>query len=94
MSAGDPKRTSAPHAHHPFKVLVSISLARIGMLERLGNALYWLGCILAAILIAVSVYVFATDATGLGIAMSIAYALTAVVVWLLGWVFRYVLSGS
>ena len=30
------------------------------MLERLGNALYWLGCILAAILIAVSVYVFAT----------------------------------
>lgn len=63
------------------------------MLERLGSALYWLGCILA-ILIAVSVYVFATDSTGLGVAMSIAYALTAVVVWLLGWVFRYVLSGS
>ena len=81
MSANDPKRISAPHAHHPFKVLVSISQAR-------------LGCILAAILIAVSVYVFATDSTGLGIAMSIAYALTAVVVWLLGWVFRYVLSGS
>ena len=39
------------------------------MLERLGNAL---GCIVAAILIAVSVYVFATDSTGLGIAMSIA----------------------
>ena len=55
------------------------------MLERLGNALYWLSCILAAILIAVSVYVFATNSTGLGIAMSIAYALTAVVVWLLGW---------
>ena len=88
--------TQSGHQHLTRTTLSKcwFSQARVGMLERLGNALYWLGCILAAILIAVSVYVFATDSTGLGIAMSIAYALTAVAVWLLGWVFRYVLSGS
>jgi hypothetical protein len=64
------------------------------MLARLGNAIYWLGCILAVLLIAVSIYDFATDSTGVGIAMGIALALTAAVAWLLGWAFRYVLSGS
>ena len=60
------------------------------MLSKLGNALYWLGCGMALALFFVSLYVYLTDATPLGIAM----ALTAVVVWLLGWAFRYVLSDT
>lgn len=64
------------------------------MLSRLGNALYWLACGLAVALFFVSLYVFLTDTTALGIAMTITIALTAVVVWLLGWAFRYALSGT
>jgi hypothetical protein len=64
------------------------------MLSKLGNALYWLGRGMALALFFVSLYVYLTDATPLGIAMAIAIALTAVVVWLLGWAFRYVLSGT
>jgi uncharacterized BrkB/YihY/UPF0761 family membrane protein len=64
------------------------------MFSKLGNALYWLGCGMALALFFVSLYVYLTDATPLGIAMAIAIALTAVVVWLLGWAFRYVLSDT
>jgi uncharacterized BrkB/YihY/UPF0761 family membrane protein len=64
------------------------------MLSKLGNALYWLGCGMALALFFVSLYVYLTDATPLGIAMAIAIAVTAVVVWLLGRAFRYVLSGT
>jgi CBS-domain-containing membrane protein len=64
------------------------------MLSRLRNALYWLACGLAVALFFVSLYVFLTDTTALGIAMAITIALTGVVVWLLGWAFRYALSGT
>jgi hypothetical protein len=64
------------------------------MLSKLGNALYWLGCGMALALFFVSLYVYLTDATPLGIAMAIAIALTAGVVWLLGWAFRHVLSDT
>ena len=64
------------------------------MLSKLGNALYWLGGGVALALFFVSLYVFLTDTTAVGIAMAITIALTDVVVWLLGWAFRYALSGT
>jgi hypothetical protein len=54
----------------------------------------WLACGVAMALFFVSLYVFLTDTTALGIAMAVTVALTAVVVWFLGWAFRYTLSST
>jgi hypothetical protein len=57
------------------------------MLARLGSVLYWLGCIVAAVFIAEAQY--RKDGYG----TVIGFAVGALIVWLIGRAFRYVLAG-
>lgn len=64
------------------------------MLARLGNVVYWLGCILAAATVAFWVVLVHTTNDGrdaFGVAL---FAIVAVGFWLIGRAFRYVLSGN
>jgi hypothetical protein len=59
--------------------------------QRLGDVLYWFGCGIAVVALGSGVYVFIdTNASGLLIVFGVA----AVVIWLIGRAFRYVLSGE
>ena len=66
------------------------------MLARLGNLLYWFGCIVAAVIIATGAAVWFGEAQyrkdGYGIVIGSAVA--ALIVWLIGRAFRYVLAGT
>jgi hypothetical protein len=66
------------------------------MLARLGNVLYWLGCIVAAVIIAAGVAEWFGEAQyrtdGYGIV--IGFAVAALVIWLIGRAFRYVLASA
>jgi hypothetical protein len=64
------------------------------MRTTLGDILYWVGCISAVLLIGFGAYAFFTYKGGPGVAMGIACALTAVALWLIGWVLRHVVSGT
>jgi hypothetical protein len=66
------------------------------MLARLGNIIYWLGCIVAALVIAAGTAEWFSEAQyrtrGYGIV--IGFAVAALIVWLIGRAFRYVLAGT
>jgi uncharacterized SAM-binding protein YcdF (DUF218 family) len=66
------------------------------MLARLGNVLYWLGCIVAAVIIAAGIAEWFGEAQyrtdGYGIV--IGFAVAALIAWLIGRGFRYVLAGT
>jgi len=64
------------------------------MRTKLGDILYWVGCISAVLLIGFGAYAFFTDKSGPGVAMGIACALTAIALWLIGWVLSHVVSGT
>jgi hypothetical protein len=65
------------------------------MVARLGNVLYWLGCILAGLFIVGGVAEWFGEARyrpdGYGII--IGFAVVAFIIWLIGRACRYVLSG-
>jgi hypothetical protein len=65
------------------------------MLGRLGNVLYWLGCITAGLTMAVGGFmVYADGGRSEDIFMLIVFGLIALAVWLLGRACRYVLAGT
>jgi hypothetical protein len=65
------------------------------MLARLGNVLYWFGCIVAAVLLAAGAAEWFGEAQyrkdGYGIVVG--FAVAALIIWLIGRAFRYVLAG-
>jgi hypothetical protein len=64
------------------------------MTERLGNVLYWAGCIIAALLAAGAAWVAWTEAREeRDLFFAIFIFTPAVVAWLLGRACRYVLAG-
>lgn len=63
------------------------------MAARLGNVLYWLGCVVGAIFLAVLGFVAINPGEGAALWMLI-YALLAVSAWLLGRAIRYILAGT
>jgi hypothetical protein len=64
------------------------------MLTRLGNALYWLGCILAALIIAAAIVEWFRDAQyhRNGWVIIFEFAVFAFIVWAIGRLLRYILS--
>jgi len=66
------------------------------MLPRLGNVLYWLGCILAALIMAAAIVVWFGGAQYRpnGWVIIFEFVVFALVVWLIGRMCRYVLSGT
>jgi len=66
------------------------------MLARLGNVLYWLGCILAAVLITggIALWIGEGQSSPNGYYILSGFAVVALVVWLIGRACRYVLSGT
>jgi hypothetical protein len=67
------------------------------MLNRLANAFYWLGALIAALSLLLSVYLYyeyqAGGAVGDGNLASYVMAAFAFVAYGTGWVFRYVVTG-
>jgi hypothetical protein len=57
-------------------------------LARLGNILYWLGCIVAVALIGLAVWIWAEAAQ---VGTAIVFAILGVIAWLIGRVCRYAL---
>jgi predicted membrane protein len=66
------------------------------MLVRLGHALYWLCCLLAAIIVVFGIVAWFDrfSATPNGLAVMLVFAAAAAIVWGLGRACRYVLSGN
>ena len=64
------------------------------MLVRLGNVLYWLGCILAALIIAAAIAEWFRDAQDRpnGWVIIFEFAVFAFILWLIGRMRRYMLS--
>jgi hypothetical protein len=63
-------------------------------LVRLGNVIYWLGCLLAAVIIAAAIPEWFRDAQyhRNGWVIIFEFAVFAVIVWLIGRLCRYILS--
>jgi hypothetical protein len=65
------------------------------MATRLGNVIYWLGCVIAALILAADAAEWFGEAQyrsdGLPVVLVIAVA--AAIVWVIGRAFRYVLAG-
>jgi hypothetical protein len=66
------------------------------MAERIGNVLYWLGCIIAALVaaIGIGVYVVEGHGRGDGMMMLVVFLILAFIPWLIGRALRYILSGA
>jgi hypothetical protein len=62
------------------------------MIERLGDVLYWAGCIIALVLAACAAFVWVKAGDG-SAGFAVFVAIPAVVAWLIGRACRYVLSG-
>jgi hypothetical protein len=64
------------------------------MAARIGNVLYWLGCILAALTAAAGVAVYAVEGHGRGdgIGILIGFLVAAIIPWLIGRALLYVLA--
>jgi hypothetical protein len=64
------------------------------VLSRIGDALYWLGCILAAIVVVWGfVFFFGGDHAGDPYLFSVV-AIAAFAIWVIGRALRYILSGK
>jgi multisubunit Na+/H+ antiporter MnhG subunit len=66
------------------------------MVARLGNALYWAGCVLAILIIGFGILAFFNDpiaARRPGLVMVVT-ATSSVVIWLVGRAIHYVLTGT
>jgi hypothetical protein len=59
-------------------------------LARLGNVLYWLGCIVAVTLIGLAVWIWVDAAQG----AAIVFGILGVIAWLIGRVCRYALTAD
>jgi hypothetical protein len=68
----------------------------ISVAERLGNVLYWLGCIVAALVAGIGVFVYVAEGKvrSDGLMMLIVFLVLAAVPWLIGRALRYVLSAT
>ena len=66
------------------------------MLARLGNVLYWLGCIVAALLVIGGFALWFSEGRYRpdGYNVLIGFGVVAFVVWLIGRACRYVLAGT
>jgi hypothetical protein len=60
------------------------------MLERLANVIYWLGCALSALVLAITVLLFVQSGD---IYMAIFFVVIAVLIWVAGRAIRYILIG-
>ena len=65
------------------------------MLSRLGNVLYWIGCIVGLICVAIALLgaVAANESTANRITIAVLAGVVGLVAWLIGWACRYVLAG-
>jgi len=65
------------------------------MLGRLGNVLYWAGCIFSVIIVGVGLYIWSVEpnARKEPLVFILVIGGLAVVGWAIGWAFRYVLAG-
>jgi hypothetical protein len=66
-------------------------LPHMDWLARLGNVLYWLGCIAAVALIGLAVWIWVDDAQG---GTAIVFGTLGVIAWLIGSVCRYALTAD
>jgi hypothetical protein len=62
------------------------------MITRLGNVLYWAGCVLAAVVLALGAWV-SLEGREVGYVLGAAIGLAAII-WLVGRACRYVLAGN
>jgi hypothetical protein len=64
------------------------------MAARIGNVLYWLGCIVAALIVmgGIAVYVVEGHGRSDGIGVTIGFFVVAFIAWLIGRALLYVLS--
>jgi len=60
-------------------------------LARLGEGLYWLGCIFAAALIGLAVWILVADAQ---VGTAIVFATLGTIAWIIGRVCRYALTAD
>ena len=60
------------------------------MVERLGNVLYWLGCILAGLTVLVGTGMFWRNG---GVEVFLIVCFAALIIWVIGLALRYVLRG-
>jgi len=65
------------------------------MAARLGDVIYWLGCIVAALLLVVAAAEWLGEGQyrSDGLTVCLAIGVSAVIPWLVGRAFRYVLAG-
>jgi hypothetical protein len=66
----------------------------ISMLARLGNALYWLGCIVGALLVGLGVWVWFLREHHGDVGTVIMLTTFAIAFWLIGRACRYILAGT
>jgi hypothetical protein len=79
-----------------IRAICPLGIRGTGMAERIGNVLYWLGCIIAALVAGIGVFVYVAEGHGRsdGLMMLIVFLVLAVVPWLIGRALRYVLSAT
>lgn len=65
------------------------------MIGRLGNVLYWLGCIIAGLIAILAVYAYIMEGHSKsdGLGLTVAFFVAALVAWIFGWACRYILAG-
>jgi len=64
------------------------------MVARLGSILYWLGCIVAVLLLALGALVWFNRTHAGDVATVLMLAFSAAIVWLIARACRYVLAGT
>jgi hypothetical protein len=64
------------------------------MASRLGNVLYWLGCLIAAVIFIGGYLMMSGGGYKLQFPDYLVIGLPAIVAWLIGRAFRYVLAGN
>jgi hypothetical protein len=63
------------------------------MAARLGNVLYWLACIVAALFIGILIFVWSTSPNDRDWITFVSFVVLAIVSWAIGRGLRYVLAG-
>ena len=72
----------------------SCQFETVAVLARIGNVLYWLGCILATLMLAFSVLDWLSTDRPIDHIEFLRFSLAALLIWLIGRACRYVLSGN